>query len=90
MLARILDTSGIDMDDPKVRAELETDLRRMDRLRHPEDNDAYRVKVSPSTETWSAELHRFRFEIQYGSLVGGEFKPKGETVRHQTESLPMI
>src|SRR3989338_5113979 len=48
MLTRILDTIEIDMNNPEIRAELGTDLRRMDRLRHegmPEGSDAYKVKV---------------------------------------------
>ena len=93
MLTRILDTIEIDMNDPEIQSELRTDLRRMDRLKHeemPEGSDAYRVKVMPSTRTYMSGLHRFRFEIQYGSLVNGEFEPKGEPVLYQTESLPMI
>ena len=93
MLTRILDTSGIYMNDPKIRSELETDLRRMDRLQHeniPKGVDTYRVKVSPSTRTYMPGLHRFIFEIKYGNIKGGEFEPKGETVFHQTETLPMI
>lgn len=93
MLTRILDTTEINMNDPEIQAELRTDLRRMDRLRHeemPEGCDSYRVKVMPSTRTYMPGLHRFRFEIQYGNLVDDKLKPKGEVVFYQTETLPMI
>ncbi|MBI2130083.1 hypothetical protein HYU07_07710 [Candidatus Woesearchaeota archaeon] len=81
------------MADPEIKSELETDLRRMDRLKHeniPEGVNTYRVKVSPSTRTYMPGLHRFRFEIRYGNMKDSEFEPKGETVFHQTETLPMI
>ena len=93
MLTRILDTTEIDMDNPEILAELDTDLRRMDYMKHeemPEGSDAYRVKVSPSTRTYMPGLHRFRFEIQYGKMIDGELKPKGEVALYQTETLPMI
>jgi len=97
MLTRILDTTDIDVTDPEIQAyiqaELNTDLRRMDHLKHekkPEGSDAYRVKVMPSTQTYTPLFHRFRFEIQYGKLVNGELEPKGEPVLYQTETLPMI
>ncbi|MEK6933427.1 MAG: hypothetical protein AABW75_00960 [Nanoarchaeota archaeon] len=93
MLTRILDTTEIDMNNPEIRVELNTDLRRMDHLRHeemPEGSGVYRVKVMPSTRTYLPGLHRFRFEIQYGNMLDGELKPKGEKVLYQTETLPMI
>ena len=93
MLTRILDTTEIDMDNPEIRAELETDLRRMDHMKHeemPEDSDAYKVRVLPSTRTYMPGLHRFRFIMQYGKMLDGELKPKGEEVVYQTETLPMI
>lgn len=93
MIKRILDTSGIDNDDPEIASELRTDLRRMDHLEHadmPDGCDAYRVKVLPSARTYQPGLHRFSFEIQYGNLIDEEFEPKGETFFYQTETLPMI
>jgi len=65
----------------------------MDHLEHvdmPDGCDVYRVKVLPSTQTYRLGLHRFRFEIQYGNLIGDEFEQKGETSFYQTETLPMI
>ena len=93
MLTRILDTSGIDMGNPEIQGELETDLRRMDRLPHngmPENVDTYKVKVTPSIRTYMPGLHRFRFEIQYGNMKESKFEPKGEPVLSQSELLPMI
>ncbi len=93
MLTRILDTSAIDMDDLGIQYELAIDLRRMNALEHesaPENITAYKVKVTPSTQTYSEGLHRFRFEIQYGNLNNNHFEPKGESVFYQTETLPMI
>jgi len=93
MLTRIIETAEIDMADPEIQAELETDLRRMDKLKHeemPEFCDSFRVRVMPSLRTYRPGLHRFRFEIQYGNIVNGEFKPKGDLVEYQTETLPMI
>ncbi len=93
MLTRILDTSKIDIEDPQIRRELNQDLRRMDRLKHvemPDDVDTFKVKVKPSSITYHAGLHRFVFELQYGNMVEDEFKPKGEVVSYQTETLPMI
>ena len=93
MLTRIIDTSNVDMKDPLIQRELETDLRRMDRLRHdgaPENSNAYRVTVTPSVKTYYPGLHRFRFFIQYGELHGEQFKPIGDTVRYQSETLPML
>ncbi|MBI3034293.1 hypothetical protein HYY72_03975 [Candidatus Woesearchaeota archaeon] len=92
MLTRILDT-GIDISDPEIRWELETDLRRMDRLPHddvPENADAYMVKVTPSVRTYMPGLHRFRFELQYGRMNNGAFEPEGKPALYQTETLPMI
>lgn len=93
MLKRILDTSGIDMDNPGIKLCLRTDLKRMDKLRHgeiPEGVDVYIVKVTPSEETYMPEMYRFHFEIQYGNMNDDEFEPKGEPVFRQTETLPMI
>ena len=93
MLKRILDTSGIDMNDPEIKWELETDLRRMNRLPHknmPKNVDTYKVKVTPSTQTYMQGLHRFIFEIRYGMIKKGKFQPKGKHVLYQSETLPMI
>jgi hypothetical protein len=92
MLTRILDTTEIDMHNSEIRAELKIDLRRMDRLKHegmPRNSNAYRVKVMPSVITYAPGLHRFRFEIQYGTMINGKFQRNGEAVLYQTESLPM-
>ena len=89
----MLDTSGIDMEDSEIRLCLNTDLRRMDKLRHeemPEGVDAYLVNVTPSEETYMPEMYRFHFEIQYGNMNDDEFEPKGESVFYQTETLPMV
>lgn len=88
MLTRILDTSEIDVNDTQIMGELEEDLRRMDKLQYSEGVNACAVKVMPSTRTYSTTLHRFRFEIQYGDLVDGVFKPKSEKENYQTETLP--
>jgi len=93
MLMRILDTSGIDIKDPEIHSELHVDLRRMDHMPHeraPLGVDAYRVEVTPSTQTYFPGLHRFRFKIQYGKINGDEFEPTGEPVFYQTETLPML
>jgi len=93
MLKRLLDATGIDMKDPKIQWELETDLRRMDNLRHenmPEGANAYAVTVTPSIQTYSRGLHRFRFEIQYGLMNGDRFEPLGKSALYQSETLPMI
>jgi hypothetical protein len=93
MLTRMLDTSGIDMNDPLIKSELEIDLRRMDRLKHeemPDGVNAYNVIITPSTRTYSPLLHRFLFEIQYGCIIGNNFEPKGKPLRYQSETLPMI
>ena len=94
MLERILDTSGIDMDNPDIKLCLETDLRRMDKMRHgeiPEGVDVYKVNVTPSIQTYSMPgMYRFQFEIQYGNKKEDEFEPKGEPVFRQTETLPMV
>lgn len=93
MLTRILDTTAIDMKDPEIRRELEIDLKRMDRLPHdesPKNSNAYKVNVTPSTQTYHPGLHRFRFLIQYGELAGEQFKPLGDVVRFQSETLPML
>jgi len=92
-LTRILDTSEIDMTNPAIKADLDIDLRRMDAMKHedmPDGCDAFSVRVRPSTRTFRPGLYRFRFEIQYGHLVNGELKPKGEPVDYQTETLPML
>lgn len=93
MLTRILDTTGIDVKDPEITAELNTDLRRMDCLKHleaPKEAGHYRVKVTPSARTFAPGLHRFRFELTYGNLEGEKFVPIGEPILYQTETLPMI
>lgn len=93
MLTRILDTSEIDMSDPEIRSELETDLRRMNYMEHydiPKGANAYTVTVRPSSQTYRHSLHRFTFEIRYGRMNNGEFEPQGEPVFRQTETLPMI
>ncbi len=56
----------------------------------PNDSDAYRVVVTPSTRTYYPGLHRFIFTVQYGNLVNGEFQPNGKPVMYQSETLPMI
>lgn len=92
MLKRILDTTEVDMNNPKIKSELETDLKRMDHLKHeemPKDSDAYKVRVKPSKKTYTSNLYRFIFEIQYGKITEQGFEPKGETIIYQTESLPM-
>jgi len=89
----MVDTIGIDLTDPKIEWELEIDLRRMDKLRHeymPEGANAYRVTVTPSTQTYSRGLHRFLFELQYGLINSDQFEPFGNPVRYQSETLPMI
>lgn len=93
MLTRILDTSKIDTNNPEIKFELEIDLNRMDKLDHskkPKGTNAYQVKVKPSTQTYMDGLHRFIFEIQYGAIRKGKFKPKGELIFYQSETLPMI
>lgn len=93
MLKRMLDTSGIDVTDPEIMFDLETDLRRMDKLRHgeiPEGVDVYRVNVTPSDHVYMPGMYRFKYEIQYGNVEENEFEPKGEPVFYQTETLPMI
>lgn len=93
MLTRILNTSGIDVNDPEIQRELKTDLRRMDSLRHehmPKGVNAYKVTATPSTVTYMLGLHRFKFKIQYGCIDNNKFEPKGEPVFYQTETLPMI
>jgi hypothetical protein len=90
MPTRILDTTEIDLDDQEIQSELEADLRRMDRLPHPENATAYQVLVRPSKRTYMPGLHRFVYVIQYGILYNGEFQPEGDIVRYQTETLPMI
>jgi hypothetical protein len=65
----------------------------MDKLRHenlPENADAYLVKVMPSSQTYTSHLHRFIFEIQYGTMKDETFLPIGKPVRYQSETLPMI
>ena len=81
------------MNDPLIRSELDTDLRRMDHMKHenaPEGANAYKVKVEPSTRTYNPLMHRFRYEIQYGKLDKDKFIPLGEPENTQTEALPMI
>jgi len=93
MLKRIIDVSDIDITDLKIKGELETDFKRMESLNlenAPNNAEAYKVKVSPSIRTYMPGLHRFRFEIQYGNFINGEFKPVGEILFYQTETLPMI
>ena len=91
IMQRILDTSEIDMDDLEIRGELEIDLQRMDKLEHyemPDGSDTFHVRVRPGSQTYRPGLHRFTFEIQYGNLINGEFRSKGEPVFTQSEALP--
>jgi hypothetical protein len=93
MLTKILDTTGIDMEDSEIVSELEIDLKRMDYLKHyemPEGCNAYKVRVLTSKRTYMSGFHRFRFFIQYGTIINDELKPIGEEVFYQTETLPMI
>lgn len=94
MLIRLLDTTKIDLRNPSILADFDTDLRRIDSMKHedaPEGCDAYLVKVRPSTQTYRPGLYRFLFEIQYGKLVSDkDFEPLGEVENYQSETLPMI
>ncbi|OIO61477.1 hypothetical protein COY26_02370 [Candidatus Woesearchaeota archaeon CG_4_10_14_0_2_um_filter_33_10] len=93
MLKRILDTTKIDIDDPGVKYDLETDLRRMDRMKHdeaPKNIEAYKVKVEPSVQTYMPGFHRFRFKFQYGKLIGDKFVPIGKPIKKQSENLPYL
>lgn len=92
MLARILDASRIDMNDPEIQAELNLDLQRMDKLPHdraPEGSNTYRVIVTPGI-TYMPGLHRFDFEIQYGVLDRDNLRPLGNSVKYTTERLPFL
>ena len=92
-MKRILDTSGIDIDNRTIRSGLYTDLLRMNKLTHdraPENADAYTVTVTPSPDSYMPGFHRFRFEIQYGKSEGDGFTPIGEPVRYESETLPFL
>jgi hypothetical protein len=92
MLKRIVDTSRIDIEDPEIARELGIDLNRMNHMTHnsPDNTNAYRIIVSPSSQTYSPGLHRFTFNIQYGRLDGEVFKAIGQSIERQSETLPMI
>ncbi len=90
MLTRILDTSQIDMNDIQIRAELDIDLQRMDKLPHdraPNGSNAYKVAITPG-HTYTLSCHQFDFQLQYGILKKDKFTSMGEPVKYTTELLP--
>ncbi|MHA1988791.1 MAG: hypothetical protein ACW98D_19380 [Promethearchaeota archaeon] len=92
MLTRILDTEAIDTENEIIQHELETDLKRIDSMdfkNAPKEANAYKVIVKPSLVTYFEEFHRFIFEIQYGTLEKGEFSQIGESIKTQSELLPL-
>ena len=93
MLTRILDTQAIDIENKTIQYELSIDLERMDLMKHeniPKKVNAYKVIVTPSVVTYTDFLHRFRFEIQYGTLKKDKFKQIGESIKTQSEALPFL
>jgi hypothetical protein len=92
---RMLDTTRfIDLDDPAIREALESDLRRIDLLKHesmPAGADKYILTILPSNRTYNPKLMRkFRFEIRYGKInENNRFEFLGRPVEYTSETLPV-